>query len=33
MRNSEVQFVHVSFQDYLKMLQEENEMPPSVKGK
>lgn len=33
MRNSEVQFAHVSFQDYMKLLQDENEMPPSVRGK
>jgi hypothetical protein len=32
-RKSEIQFAHVSFQSYMKMLQEENEMPLSVKGK
>jgi hypothetical protein len=33
MRNSEMQFAHVSFQNYMKKLQGENEMPLSVKGK
>jgi hypothetical protein len=33
MRNSEMQFAHVSFQNSMEMLQEENEMPLSVKGK
>jgi len=28
-----MQFADVSFQDYVKMLQEEKELPPSVKGK
>jgi hypothetical protein len=32
-RNGEMQFDHVSLQDYLKMLQEENAMPVSVKRK
>jgi hypothetical protein len=28
-----MQLAHVSLQDYMKMLQEQNEMPLSVKGK
>jgi len=32
-KKNEMQFAHVSLQDYMKMLQEENETPISVKGK
>lgn len=32
-RNSEMQFAHVSFQDYMKLLKQEGEIPLSDKGK